>query len=286
MVGREVVRQLAERGIQVRALVRNSEKARFLKRPTVEIFPGDLGATESIAAALKGVDKVFLLSAAHPRQVELQGNAVAAAQRPGVLYIVKLSTLGASPNSPVAQARWHRETEKQIETSGIAFTHLRPHNFMQNTLNFAPGIAVEGRFRAPLGEGKISLVDSRDVAAVAAACLTEDGHEGRIYRITGPEALSYHQVAEKISVAISKTVTYAGVSFEESRQEMLKSGMPKWYANDLIELYRQFQEGKGARITDTIQRITGKPPITYDQFAIDYSHVFKGDFLNIKPGIL
>lgn len=286
MVGREVVRQLADRGIQVRALARNPQKAQFLKRSAVEILPGDLEVPGTIAAALKGVEKVFLLSPADPRQVELQGNVVAAAQRSGVLHIVKLSTLGASPNSPLAQARWHRQTEEQIEASGIAFTHLRPHNFMQNTLNFAPSIAAEGQFRAPLGEGKISLVDARDVAAVAAACLTEDGHEGRIYRITGPEALTYYQVTEKISTAIDKEITYMNISSEEARKTMIGAGMSEWYVNDLIELYRQFQEGKGARVTDTIQRIAGKPPITYDRFALDYAHVFKGDFSEIKPGIL
>jgi len=276
-VGRELVKQLSERDIEVRAFSRCPDRADFPEGARIEIAKGDLGIPHTIEAALEGVDKAFLASSADPAQVELQGNFVRAAQKTGIRHIVKLSTLSASPKATFAQGRWHRETEIEIEDSGIPFTFLRPHNFMQNTLNFAPSIVSDGVLRAPLGDARISMINARDVAAVAAAALTEGGHEGRIYRLTGPEALSFYQIAEKISAVIGRKVAYVSVNLEEAHREMLEAGMSKWQADDLIGLYRQFQAGKGARLWDDVLRVTKKKPISFEQFVLDYAHIFKGD---------
>ena len=274
--GMEVVRQLRARGAKVRALVRNPDKAPTIAGGGVEMAPGDLDKPETLGQALKGIEKVFLLSAADERQVELQGNLVHAAKAAGVRHIVKMSALGAALNSPVSFGRWHAQTEAQIEKSGMAFTHLRPHFFMQNTLMFAASIAKDGAFHAPMKEAKISLVDTRDIAAVAAVALTTAGHEGKAYEITGPEALSFSDLASKIGAAAGKSVKYVNVSPDAAHQDMRAMGMHDWMADALVALYVVFAAGQASGVSEIVQRVTGQPGRTFDQFAKEHAHIFKG----------
>jgi uncharacterized protein YbjT (DUF2867 family) len=274
--GMEVVRLLTRSGARVRALVRNPEKAPTISGGGVETAAGDLEHPESLARALAGIEKVFLLSTGDPRQVELQGNLVTAAKKAGVKHIVKMSALGAALNSPVSLVRWHAQTEAQIEKSGIAFTHLRPHFFMQNMLMFAPSIAKEGAFYAPMKDGRISLVDTRDIAAVAAKALTEKGHEGKGYEITGPEAHSFAQLAEKISAATGRSVRYVDVDPSAAREGMHGMGMHDWLIDGMLGLYAHFAAGKAAAVTDVVPRVTGAPARSFDHFAKEHAHVFKG----------
>ncbi|MBI3448812.1 MAG: SDR family oxidoreductase [Acidobacteria bacterium] len=275
--GMEVVRQVTARGGRVRALVRSPEKAVTVTGGGgIETAAGDLDNPESLARALAGVEKVFLLSTADPRQVELQGNLVVAAKKAGVKHIVKMSALGAAMNSPVSFGRWHAQTENQIEKSGMAFTHLRPHFFMQNTLMFAASVAKDGTIYAPMGDGKISLVDTRDIAAVAAVVLTSPGHEGKAYDVTGSEALSFSDLAAKIGAATGRSVKYVDVPPAAARQAMLALGMKDWMADAMLALYAIFAAGHAAAIADSVPRITGRPARSYDQFAKDFAHVFKG----------
>jgi len=274
--GMEVVRQVTAKGSRVRALVRNPEKADTIAGGGVETAGGDLDKPETLAKALAGIEKVFLLSTAEPRQVELQGNLVTAAKRAGVKLIVKMSALGAALDSPVSFARWHAQTEAQIEKSGMAFTHLRPHFFMQNTLMFAAGIAKDGTLHAPMKSGKISLVDTRDIATVAARALTESGHEGKAYDITGPEALSFSQIAERIGAATGKSVRYVDVTPDDARKAMLGMGMKDWLVDALIALYGVFSAGHAATVTNVVPRVTGVPARSFDLFAKEHAHIFKG----------
>jgi uncharacterized protein YbjT (DUF2867 family) len=206
--------------------------------------------------------------------VELQGNVIAAAKRANVRHIVKLSAIGVGPDSPISLARWHWQTEKQVEESGIPFTHLRPHFFMQNLLGYAT-IKEQSALYGSMKDGKISMVDVHDIATVAARVLTEDIHEGKTYEITGPEAISYTEVAEKLSAAIGKKVTYVDVPLEASRKAMLDMGMPEWFANNLTALIAFFSTGGAAFVTNVIADVAKKQPITFDQFARDYAEAFK-----------
>ncbi len=285
-LGREVVQQLTRIVKEIRAFTRNPLEAAFIHSSRVEIVRGDLDDSRSIKEALKGINKVFLATPSHPRQIQREANVVRAAADVGIKKIVKLSTLGANAKSPLLMSRWHGESERFIVESGLPYTFLRSHNFMQNTLNYAPSIVSENLFRAPLGNGKISMVDARDVAAVAVSVLTESGHDDRIYRLTGAEACSFKDVASKISDVIGRDVKYENISFDEAAERMKTAGMPDWQVVDLIKLYNQFSEGKGARITDDIERVLKKAPITFDCFVKDYVTVFKGDFTGLKPGFL
>ena len=211
LVGSATLRQLTARSVPVRALVRNAEKASTLAGPGVETVIGDLEQPASLDAALDGVTRALLISPLHPRQVEWQGNCVEVARRAGAVHIVKLSGLGTAPDSPLCSGRWHAQTERHIADAGLPFTYLQPPFFMQNLLRSAAVIAAQGVLVASMQAGKIAMVDACDVAAVAVAALTSDGHVGKTYTITGPEALSFHEVAQKLAAAAGRPVTYQDV---------------------------------------------------------------------------
>jgi len=272
-VGREVVRQLAAEGAPVRAFVRDPSRASSVRLPGVDIAIGDLGRPETLDAALVGVNRVFLLSPADPEQVMLQGNVVQACKRANVARIVKISVAGG-PDAATQIGRWHWTTEKQIEASGLGFTMLRPTLYMQEALTFAPSVATSGSFSAPMGTGEVALVDTRDVAAVAVRALTEDGHEHRIYDVTGPEALSFDAIGDAISQAIGRKVSYVHVPPDYAKKQMLGGGVPRWLVDDMLLLFASFREGYGAAVSDAVQTVTGRRPRTFQQFARDHASAF------------
>jgi uncharacterized protein YbjT (DUF2867 family) len=273
-VGQEVVRQLVAENVPIRALVRDSARASHIRLPGVEIVVGDLGRPETLPPALLDVDRVFLLSPADPAQVELQGNLVDAASRAGVRHIVKVSVAGG-PDSGTQIGRWHWATEKQIEASGIAFTFLRPSFYMQQLLMFAPSIVATGSFSLPLGAGEISMVDARDVAAVAACALTQEGHERKIYDLTGPEALSFDTVADELSRATGKEISFVHVPPEYARKQLLASGLPRWLVDDMLILCASVRDGYAAEISPAVADVTKREPREFAAFAHDYAQVFR-----------
>jgi uncharacterized protein YbjT (DUF2867 family) len=273
-VGREVVRQLTADGVPARALVRDPTAASFLRLPGVEVVAGDLGRPETLPAAFAGIDRVFLATPAAPDQVQLQSNALEAARRSGARRIVKVSVAGG-PDAGTQIGRWHWATEKQIEASGLGFTFLRPTLYMQQMCAYAPSIAATGTFSFPVGAGRIAVVDTRDVAAVGVKALTEEGHDRRIYDLTGPEALSYDDMADAISEAIGKRVAFAHVPPEYTRKQMLADGIPRWLVDDMLVLAASFRDGYGAAVTHTVEDVTKQKPRTFRQFARDYAKVFR-----------
>ncbi len=275
-IGREVVKELTWQDHTVRALVRSGDKGQSLSSTGAEIAIGDFTQPETLPAALEGADQVFLLSVLNKDQTAIQGNLIDAAKSAGVKHIVRLSALGAGPDSPLYLGRLHYETEQRLEQSGVPWTHIRPHSFMQNLLGFAQTIAAEGKLYSPLGEGKVAMIDSRDIAAVCVAALTGDGHEGKTYEITGPEALSYNDVADKLSAVVDKKVSYVDVSPEAAKEAMMSTGMPEWVADALNELYAFYRDGHGEYMTTTVKDLTDREPRTFMDFAAEYAPLFKG----------
>ena len=279
--GIEIVKLLSRKGVPCRALVRTSEKSGILSGlPGIEIAYGDFGQPESLAPALNGIHKALLISSADPRLPELQGNFIQAAKRAGVPYVVKFSgawSMGGADLRGWRFARWHAEAEKQLEDSGLAFTHLQPNQFMQVYLRFQPTIAAQGKFFAACKDSKVSPVDVRDIASVAVAVLTGSGHEGKSYVITGPEALTYYEVAEKLSTAIGKKVTYVDVPLEQAKKAMVDSGAPDWFVDGQMEQYQVRLKGYQAAVTSVIAEVAKKQSISFDQFARDYSSYFRGE---------
>ena len=276
LVGSATLRQLTGRGVSVRALVRSPEKAATLAGPGVETIVGDLEQPGSLDAALDGVTRALIISPLNPHQVEWQGNFVEAARRAGVVHIVKLSGLGTAPDSPLRSGRWHAQTERHIADAGLPFTYLHPPFFMQNLLRSAAAIAAQGVLVASMQAGKIAMVDARDVAAVAVAALTSDDHVGKTYTITGPEALSFQEVAQKLAAATGKPVTYQDVPLATVRQELIATGLPAWLVEVRMEFATALRDGYAAVVTDTVQEVTGQPGRTFDAFVREYAALFRG----------
>ncbi len=269
-----VIRELTEAGVRVRALLRNPNSAGEIKGPLVEVAVGDFLNPASLDAALRGVEKAFLIPPTDPRSVEMQVNFIRAAKRAGTRHVVKLSVNGADVNSPVRVARWHAEGEKELEASGIPFTHLRPNAFMQNLLGLAPTIVSQGEFYQPAADGKVSHIDVRDIAAVAAQALTENGHQGKTYVITGPEALSYDEVARKLSTALGRPVKYVNITPEDFKKSLLGWGIPEYMADGLNEFFAAIRAGYCAVVTNTVEEVAKRKPISFDDFVHDFAEAF------------
>ncbi len=272
--GREVATRLAAAGQQIRALVQRPDKAANLLGPDVELVQGDLNDPASLEAALKGVDKAFIVAAVDQRATIWYRNFFEAAKTVGTGHIVKFSAMGAGSGN-AELLRQHGDSDQFLQASGLAYTILRPNSFYQNLLWSAGTIKEQGAFYLPIGDAKQSLVDVRDIAAVAVAVLTGKDHEGKIYEITGPESLSYYDVAEKLSKVLGKPIKYVDVSPATAKEGMLKAGTPEWNAIAVTELYGVFATGLASRTMDTVSKITGKRPISFEQFVRDFAGQFR-----------
>jgi uncharacterized protein YbjT (DUF2867 family) len=204
-VGGELARLLAAAGHEVRVLVRDPGRAAGLP-PQIRRVVGDLGRAETLPPAFDGVDQVFLMEAGHG--VEHTANAVAAAAKAGVGHIVDLSSIGVALDPMPIMGRWHEEREQLVRDSGLACTFLRPSNFMTNTLWWAESIRNEGVVRDPVGPGRLSLIDPADIAAVAAVALTQAGHAGQVYVLTGGELLTVREQTQILSNVLGRPIGY------------------------------------------------------------------------------
>jgi uncharacterized protein YbjT (DUF2867 family) len=274
--GRALVKRLVGLGVPVRAVVRDRAKAPELAAAGVEVAVADLAQPETLAPAVDGISKAYLMTAADPEQVLLHGNFIRAAKLAGIRHIVRHSVRGADSGSPVKLGRWHAASQAELEASGIAWTHLHPVYNMQNFLKFAPTIRSEGAFYAPMEDWALSMVDARDVADVAAAVLCGNGHEGATYVITGPEPVTFADAARHLSTALGQQVRYIDVTPQNARAAWLKIGMPDWYVDDLLGFYAFYRTAAGAVVSDAVARLTAQPGRSFLQFAQDYQLAFAG----------
>jgi uncharacterized protein YbjT (DUF2867 family) len=231
---------------------------------------------EVLEAALDGVSTTLLVSPLDPHQVELQGNFIEAPKRAGQVHVVKISGLATALDFPMRCGRWHAQTEKQLEDSGLPFTHLRPPFFMQNILRFTPNIRASGELVGALDQGKVAMIDVADIAAVAATTLTTPGHAGKAYTLTGPEALSYADVAGKLSGSLGRPIIYRNVTIAALRAALRASGMPDWHVDIQVEFSLALGSGQASTVTDAVEAITGKAPRTLDQFISQHIGLFNG----------
>jgi uncharacterized protein YbjT (DUF2867 family) len=273
--GVELVKLLSARGVPVRAMVRSQEGAKAISAlEGVELVLGDFNDPASITRALQGVEKAFLLTNSTQRAESQQIGFVDAARRTGLKHIVKLSQFAAERNSPVRFLRYHAAVERAIVDAGIAYTFLRPNLFMQGLLAFRASIKSTGKFFATAGTAKVSVVDVRDNAAAAAAALTEPGHEGRIYDLTGPEALTHAEMAARLSTTVGRPIAFVDIPPAAMQDALLAAGFPLWQAEGLLEDYAHYRRHEGAAVRPGVQQATGKPPRSFSDFAQDYAAAF------------
>jgi uncharacterized protein YbjT (DUF2867 family) len=275
LIGTEVLRRLSQAGVPARALTRDLKKAQ--KMPGVTWVAGDLGKPETLPMAFEGAKTLFLLTHYQEDMVDLQHNAIAAASAAGVTHVVKSSAFAASDHSKAPIGRWHYQAEKELQESGLAWTILRPHHFMQNLLAQAEYVINEGAVYSASGDGKIPYVDGRDVGAAAAATLTTPGHFGKKYVLTGSEAISYRQAADIIGEVIGKPVRFVDESPEEARARRVREGHPPAVIESVLAIAAyQRAGGKTVTITNTIADLTGRPPRTVAEFVREHASVFRG----------
>jgi uncharacterized protein YbjT (DUF2867 family) len=260
-IGTALIGELLGRGQQVRALVRGGESAGTLPA-AAEAVTGDLADEGSLVTAMEGVEKVFLLSSPHSQAVSWHRNAIDAARRTRVQLLVRSSILGANRESPAEFINAHTACDRYLEDSGLPHVIVRPNLFLQNIPeSTVPSVDASGTFYVDAGEARISMVDTRDVAAVAAAILTQPGHVGAQYDVTGPEALSYADVAAKLTSAIGRPITYVAAPDDAVRQALVGAGLNDWFAQALVGLYQDYRrsgtDGYAAQISGTVERLTG-----------------------------
>jgi uncharacterized protein YbjT (DUF2867 family) len=267
-IGSAVIDELGRRGASVRALVRSSESSAEFP-PPIETVTGDLGDPASLEAAMQGVEQVFLLCGPAPDEAALNRNAIDAARASGVRLVVRSSILGSDPGSTATFVRNHGESDAYLARSGLAHVILRPNYFAQNVPEAViPSIDSDGRFYGNLGDARISMVDTSDVGAVAAAVLTNPGHDGKGYDVTGPEALSYDDLASKLSSRLARRVEYVDVPDSAVRSALAGAGLGDWFVDGLVAMLAQYRrsgtDGYAAQVSDTVRELTGKPAHTLD----------------------
>ncbi|MFJ5261219.1 SDR family oxidoreductase [Streptomyces sp. NPDC088387] len=276
-IGGEVARLLVAAGSPVRALVRDPSKATALAARGVGLATGDLTDTASLDAAMRGAERVFLVSGQDLRQAELQGNAVDAAVRAEVGHIVKVSGIApsVSPGGPAEIGRQHWRTEHRIEESGVPFTFLRPGFFMQNLLETAaPMVSRLGLLAAPMARAPIAMVDARDIAAVATEVLTSENHYERVYDVTGPRAFPYAELAAILTRATGQRVRYVHTPPALAATVLRRQGRPDWQIEHLVEMAELFRAGAGATVSGTVRELTGLAPRSIEGFAAEYAGAF------------
>jgi uncharacterized protein YbjT (DUF2867 family) len=279
--GSAIIREFSRRGVQVRALVRDRIKVNHLARlPGVAIVEGNMCRPETLAAALDGVDRVLMISSAAPDMVETQRAFIDVCRQARVQHVVKFS--GAESGIGFDQmkfrfTRMHREVELHLEGSGLAWTHLRPSQFMQVYLREAPMIVEKGAIFLPFGDIALSPIDVEDIAKIAVEVLCTDGHAGESYEMTGPEALTMEDVAAQISAAIGKTIRYVSIAPEARRRALLAAGLSVFMADALDEQTAERLKCPSAHIHLGTHERLGLRPTTFAQFAIRSAPIFLGE---------
>lgn len=278
-IGSDLVRLLAEEGREVRAFSRNPPDESEGRGPAgVEWVEADLANREELPPAFEGIERLFLLTGNSDRMVLLQENALAAAREAGVDRVVKLSALGATDHSRSVIGLWHHNVEGELRASGLAWTILRPHHFMQNLLDPEVFDRAAGVVYSGSGEGRVPCIDTRDVAAAAAEVLTGEDHEGEIYTLTGPEAISYGRKTEILSDVLERDLTYRPLRDDETWIHFRGAGYPTWLAAARLEIARyQRAGGPTERTTEAVERLTGRPPRSFRDFAEDHREELAGE---------
>ena len=273
-VGSEVVKRLSAEGVQVRAVTRDPGKADIIRLPQVEVVKGDFEDADAIRRACSGVDRAFLVTNSTARTEHHQIAFTRLAHQSGVRHIVKLSQLHADARASGRFLRYHAVVEAAIRASGLTFTFLRPNLYMQGLLNFRQSIQAQSAFFAAAGDARISAVDVRDLADVAVAALTSAQHDNKSYALTGPDALTFAEMAHQLSRAVGRPITFVDVPPESMRAALADLGFPAWQADGLLEEFAMYRRGEATGVEPGVREALGRPPRSFDEFARDYAPLF------------
>lgn len=270
-IGKELVPLLLQNEQSIRVLVRDERKVTHLDS-CIQRTIGDWDKPETLMRAMAGVERIFLVTF----QTHHDINVIEAAKRAGVQHIVKLSTLEATDHK-IRVGKWHYEREELIRASGLDWTFLRPGMFMSNSIEWwAESIKGQGSVFFPGGKkGKVGPVDPRDVAEVAALALTQPGHSGQAYELTGSGLFTIGEMVQVISQVLGKPIQYVDIPPIAAKLFMLKSGMDRALVNALMEMLASLRRNEGAIVTDTVRRVTGHPPRMFEAWCREHIVAFR-----------
>ena len=275
-IGSNIINSLKKKDVKIRAGVHSQASRSKLEKQGVDVVTVDFSNIDSIRGALNGCTKAFSMSPISPDLVNLGLNFLKAAQEVGIEHLLRLSGMGADNPQAISLGRMHREVEMAIEKSSIPYTFVRPNSFMQNYLNFASeSIRTQKAFYFPIGDGRISLIDARDIGDVAAEIFTTSSHFGKAFTLTGPEAISNYEIADQLSNIVGEKITYFDVSESQARSAMLEQGMPEKITEWILELYSINKAGYTAETTSSVEDILGRKPRSFASFAFDHAEYFK-----------
>lgn len=264
-VGGAVLGRVCQSGSPVTAMFRSEADARTAS-PAMRTVIADFGDKESLSRAFAGVDSLFLVCSPIPQLVELESNAIKVAKEAGVRHVVLNSAMGAG-FWPKSFPKWHTEAETVLRDSGVPYSILRPNTFMQNIVGyFSSTIQTQDAFYSSMGNSRVSLIDVEDIADAACALLTSGNPQNETYELNGPEALTYTEVAERISQVCGRAIRYVDFPRSEQRSALFNAGMPEWLVQALGELNEYYLAGHGGEVTDTVERLTGHKPKSLGEF--------------------
>ncbi|WP_455244623.1 SDR family oxidoreductase [Petrachloros mirabilis] len=269
-VGRRVVSILEAKGQRVRAGVHRIERAPKVQAQSTEVVAFDFSDPYSIEAAVTGVEQVCLITPHTNRQFEWASMLIDKAKKAGVKRIVRLSGLAAAMGPEVRVGRWMKMVENYLADSGLEWTVIRPGPFMQNFLSLYP--RQGGQYWPPIGDGKICHIDVGDVADILAKVLAEEGHNRKTYTITGSQALSMTEATDLLTQAGHSNAAYDPIPEQQARELLGKAGKPEWLIDVLMQLFAAFESGAASLSVDTVEKMLGRAPVSFEQFAATQSY--------------
>lgn len=273
--GSATAKSLGEKGETFRALIRNEEKKEGLESLGGEVVIGSIENTEVVNQSMQGVKTLLVLLPNSESQLALEKQLVDSAKQAGVERIVKMSSIEATPDATSPIPKLHLESEEYIKQSGLAWTMIKPNFYMQNLLASAGTIKEQGKIFLPMGDGKTGMIDTTDVGKVLAKVLSEDGHESMNHEITGPEILSFYEVAEIFSQVLGKQVDYVDVPMDAYKETLGQFLTNQWHLDAVIDLFKGIAEGGIEDKTDTFNELMGETPKSLSQFLAENSFIFK-----------
>jgi uncharacterized protein YbjT (DUF2867 family) len=275
-VGGAVVARLAAARAPFRALVRKPDDVARLARDGVAAVVGDLADQASLDRALAGVQAVFALTAPSPALPQLLGNLIVASKRAGVGRVVLQSSIGAAPHASGSFLRWNGLAERVLQESGVPHVILRPNGFMQNFVAYyAQAVVTAGKIQGYAGTEQVSVIDARDIADVAAACLEGAASDGDVLDLTGPLPHALAEQCAMLSMRLGRIVPFVPVTEAQAYRAMTERGTPPAIAHAVIGLQHAYKTGIGAIVTGTVERIAGHPARSFGDYLDENLAAFK-----------
>lgn len=269
-IGSETLQILTEKQTQqIRALVRDTDKAQQIVALGVEPAIATFEDSASLESVMADVDTIILITPAGPTAVDQASNVIRAAKASNVRKIIRISAIKAASDGPTNNTRAHGNTEAEIIQSGLQYVFLRPNLFMQNLLMTADQIEQQGQFSFATGTGRMGMVDTRDIAACAAACALSSQWDGRTFELTGPQSISYFDVAKILSNHTNKPIEYLPMSPEDMFAMIAGAGWGDWMAALARDYGYAYTANWGDFTTDAVQQITGTPSRSINSFIED-----------------